>query len=96
MADIRASGLAAIQRICKANGATGWGQDDSLAVLQATLEASACPEAERSAILALMRDHKLFNPSQALQRFTAAGLLPERPKRKRGAADLSELTELAG
>lgn len=90
---IRAAMLAAILARCKANGLAGWGQADSEAIIEAGLSASGLAPEAQLAIMAVMREHKLCNPSQALQRFTAAKLLPERPIRKRSAAPALSIGE---
>lgn len=91
---IRVEGLASIKRRCAANAAIGWRQDDSLGVLQDALGATALAADEQLELLSLMRDHKLFNPSQAYARFRDHKLLPAREVRKRGSAD-SAASELA-
>lgn len=97
MSDIKAVIAAAIVARCKANGTAGWGQGDSLAILSEALKASSATAEEQAQILSSLEAHKLFNPSQAMARFTEIGLLPKRPERKRssGSSALEELKRLA-
>src|SRR5574343_134217 len=97
MNDIKAVIASAIIARCKANGLAGWGQGDSLAILREALKASSATAEEAELILSSFEAHKLFNPSQAMARFTEIRLLPERPAKKRssGSAALDELKKLA-